>query len=158
MLLNSGLTLSLWFFLLSLSLSSPLPDVHRLHPGGREPLPDPAHLHGGADQAVQGEEDRGAAAAHLRHRGQLLHAHEEDSAEPGWKGLKKNLGKFFKTWKAFFLLGKFFFKLGKFFLKLGKLFLTWKVFLKLGKSFLKPGNVFKKNFYKVFFFKTKLER
>ena len=54
-----------------------LSDVHRVDPGGGEPVPDPADLHVGADQAVQGEEDRRAAAAHLRHRRRGLpeHAH-----------------------------------------------------------------------------------
>ena len=57
-------------------------DVHRIHPRGSEPVSDPADLHVGADQAVQGEEDRRAAAAHLRHRGQQLHADAADAHAP----------------------------------------------------------------------------
>ena len=60
----------------------PISDFHRLDPGRREPLPDPPHLHLGADQAVQGEEDRRAAAPHLCHRRQLLQPDEADPPGP----------------------------------------------------------------------------
>ena len=53
-------------------------DVHGFNPGSRQPLPSTPHLHGGADQAVQGEEDWRTAASHLRHRGQLLQPDEEN--------------------------------------------------------------------------------
>jgi len=41
-------------------------DLHRQHPGGRQPLPGAAHLHRRADPALQGQAHRRAAAAHLR--------------------------------------------------------------------------------------------
>ena len=65
-----------------LTLFSYFPDLYRVYPGGCEPVPNPTHLHQRADQALQGEEDRGASAPHLRHRGQLLLADEEDEAGP----------------------------------------------------------------------------
>jgi hypothetical protein len=63
--------------------------------GGSQPLPDPAHLHCRADQAVQGQEDRRAAAPHLRHRGQLLHPDDEATAEPVHRHLREQCYKTF---------------------------------------------------------------
>ena len=70
-----------------------LSDVHGFNPGSRQPLPSTPHLHGGADQAVQGEEDRRAAAPRLRYRGQLLHADEANHPEPVHCGERREWGR-----------------------------------------------------------------
>lgn len=60
----------------------PSPDLHRLHPGGREPLPGAAPLHPGAGAAILQPPHGRTPATCLCHRQQLLLQHEEEQKGP----------------------------------------------------------------------------
>lgn len=58
------------------------PDLHRLHPGGREPIPDAAPVHPGAGTNLLQPPHGRAASPHLCHCQQLLLQHEEEQEGP----------------------------------------------------------------------------
>lgn len=57
-------------------------DLHRLNPGGSESLPASADLHSRPNPPLHQQEDRRVAAAHIRHRRQLLLQHAAEQQGP----------------------------------------------------------------------------